>query len=109
MTQLVTLLAILASRSIAVPLAPAFPPPELQYILDHSEASLLVSSAKFAAKAREVMETELASKPTHVELAKFQGGGARDEVALDCADPGQAGMMLYTSGTTNRPVRVARR
>ncbi len=99
-----TLLAVLAAKSIAVPLSPAFPPPELQYILDHSEASLLLASAKFAAKAREVMATELASKPTLVELTKFEGGGAHEKVELDGADPGRAGMMLYTSGTTSRPV-----
>ncbi len=40
------------------------PRPELQYILDHSEASLLLTSAKFAAKAQEVMATELASNPS---------------------------------------------
>ena len=99
-----TLLAILAARSIAVPLSPAFPPPELQYILDHSEASLLLSSAKFAAKAREVMATELASKPSLLELTKFQGGGVFRDVELAAGDSGLAGMMLYTSGTTSRPV-----
>ncbi len=88
-----------------MPLSPAFPPPELQYILDHSEASLLLTSAKFAAKAQEVMATELVSKPTLVELTKFQGGGAHEAVQLECADSGRAGMMLYTSGTTSRPVR----
>ncbi len=88
-----------------MPLSPAFPSPELQYILDHSEASLLLASAKFTAKAKEVMATELASKPTLVELAKFQGGGAHEAVELVCPDAGKAGMMLYTSGTTSRPVR----
>ncbi len=101
-----TLLAILAAKSIAVPLSPAFPPPELQYILDHSEASLLLASAKFAAKADEVMATGPASKPTLVHLTKFQGGGPHDEVLLEGTDPGKAGMMLYTSGTTSRPVRA---
>jgi len=107
-SRIVTLLAILAARSIAVPLSPAFPPPELQYILDHSEASLLLSSAKFAAKAKEVVATELASKPTLVELTKFQGGSAFEDVELASADPGRAGMMLYTSGTTSRPVCTRR-
>jgi acyl-CoA synthetase (AMP-forming)/AMP-acid ligase II len=101
----VTLLAAMAARSIAVPLSPAFPASELQYILNQSEASLLVSSAKFGAKAKQVLATELTAKPVHVELAKHQGGSPRDAVDLDGADPGGAGMMLYTSGTTNRPVR----
>ncbi|KPM45868.1 hypothetical protein AK830_g602 [Neonectria ditissima] len=102
----VTLLAVLAARSIAVPLSPAFPAPELQYILNQSEASLLVSSAKFASKAKEVLATDLTTKPAHVELVKHMGGGRHEEIALGDSDPGEAGMMLYTSGTTNRPKGV---
>lgn len=100
-----TLLAVMAARSIAVPLSPAFPAPELQYILNQSEASLLVSSTKFTPKAKEVLATDLTSKPAHLELAKHMGGGSHEDVALGDSDPGEAGMMLYTSGTTNRPVR----
>ena len=100
-----TLLACLAAKSIAVPLSPAFPAPELQYILNHSEALLLLSSAKFTNKAQEVLKTELDSKPTLLELTKFQGGGQHEQVTIDSkSGPGEAGMMLYTSGTTNRPV-----
>lgn len=101
----VTLLAAMAARSIAVPLSPAFPAPELQYILNQSEASLLVSSAKFAAKAKEVLATDLTAKPAHLELQKHVGGGSHEKVELGDSNPGEAGMMLYTSGTTNRPVR----
>ncbi|GAB0136996.1 hypothetical protein EsDP_00005279 [Epichloe bromicola] len=104
----VTFLAILAARSIAVPMSPAFPAPELQYILDHSEASLLVSSSKFASKAHEVLTTELRARPLHLKLPKHVGsqGGTRDAVTLEGSDPGRAGLMLYTSGTTNRPKGV---
>lgn len=102
----VTLLAILASRAIAVPLSPAFPIPELEYVINHSEASLLVSSPKFAAKAQQVLAADLASKPVLVELPKHAGGAAAEDVPLEAeANPGQAGLMLYTSGTTNKPVR----
>ncbi|RSL55767.1 hypothetical protein CEP54_009193 [Fusarium duplospermum] len=102
----VTLLAAMAARSIAVPLSPAFPAPELQYILNQSEASLLVSSAKFAAKAKEVLATDLTTKPAHLELQKHVGGGSHEKVELGDSNPGEAGMMLYTSGTTNRPKGV---
>ncbi|KAK1529035.1 AMP-binding enzyme [Colletotrichum costaricense] len=102
----VTLLAAFAARSIAVPLSPAFPAAELQYILNQSEASLLVSSAKFAAKAKEVLATELLSSPTQVELQKHLGGSVHERVELDNSDADGAGMMLYTSGTTNRPKGV---
>ncbi|UNI23223.1 hypothetical protein JDV02_009056 [Purpureocillium takamizusanense] len=104
----VTLLACLAARAIAVPLSPAFPAPELQYILDHSEACLLVSSPRFTPKANEVLATGLASPPAHVELPKHLGVGsaAPETVPLDDTDPAGAGLMLYTSGTTNRPKGV---
>ncbi|KAG6010019.1 hypothetical protein E4U21_000461 [Claviceps maximensis] len=105
----VTLLASLAARSISIPMSPAFPAPELQYILDHSQASLLVSSSKFASKAHQVLATPLEAKPVHLELPKHVGGqhGTRDSaVALQGSDPGSAGLMLYTSGTTNRPKGV---
>ncbi|KAH8883856.1 acetyl-CoA synthetase-like protein [Thozetella sp. PMI_491] len=103
---MVTLLAILAARSIAVPLSPAFPAPELQYILNHSEALMLLSSAKFTPKAHEVLRTELDRQPLHLELKKHLGGGAHEQITLDDPNPKEAGMMLYTSGTTNRPKGV---
>lgn len=99
-----TLLAILAAKSIAVPLSPAFPAPELQYILNHSEALMLLSSTKFTPKAEEVLKSELDVRPVHLKLEKFQGNGIHEKVTLEGSDPGSAGMMLYTSGTTNRPV-----
>ncbi|EPE03435.1 2-succinylbenzoate- ligase [Ophiostoma piceae UAMH 11346] len=101
---IVTLLAILAARAIAVPLSPSFPIPELQYIVDHSEALLAVSSPKFRAKVEELLAAELVKTPTHVPLQKHIGGSPHEEVELEeKADTGKAGMMLYTSGTTNRP------
>lgn len=99
-----TLLAVFAARAIALPLSAAFPAPELQYILNQSEANLLVSSAKFAKKASEVLATELESKPAHLRLEKHLGGSAHEAVVIGDEDAGQAAMMLYTSGTTNRPV-----
>ncbi|KAL1842522.1 hypothetical protein VTJ49DRAFT_4998 [Mycothermus thermophilus] len=108
----VTWLAILASKAIAVPLSPAFPAPELQYILNHSQALMLLSSDKFTPKAEEVLRTELEVDPLHVRLEKFQGSGsaarsgAPEKVTLEETGSGSAGMMLYTSGTTNRPKGV---
>lgn len=99
-----TLLAVFAARAIALPLSAGFPAPELQYILNQSEANLLVSSDKFAKKAGEVLAAGLESTPAHLRLEKLLGGSAHETVAIGDEDAGQAAMMLYTSGTTNRPV-----
>lgn len=99
-----TLLSIFGSHSIAVPLSPAFPAHELQYILDQSEASMLLSSTKFESKAQEVMNTDLQSKPKHIKLEKKLESSEYGKVTLEGPSEGKGGMMLYTSGTTNRPV-----
>lgn len=101
-----TLLSILGAHSIALPLSPAFPAHELQYILDQSQASMLLSSAKFESKAQEVMKEGLELKPKHIQLHKLIGGQGHEKVALEGPKDGEGGMMLYTSGTTNRPVSV---
>ncbi|KAL2061436.1 hypothetical protein VTL71DRAFT_7709 [Oculimacula yallundae] len=102
----VTLLSILGAHSVALPLSPAFPANELQYILDQSQASMLLSSAKFGSKAEEVLKQDLEQSPKHVKLQKKNGGGEQSKVTLEGPSDGKGGMMLYTSGTTNRPKGV---
>ncbi|RFU30886.1 hypothetical protein B7463_g5461, partial [Scytalidium lignicola] len=102
----VTLLSIFATHSIALPLSPAFPVHELQYILDQSESSMLLSSSKFEAKAQEVVKPGLVSNPKHVKLEKKMVGGAGGQIVFEGSTESDGGMMLYTSGTTNRPKGV---
>ncbi|TVY19503.1 Acyl-CoA synthetase family member 3 [Lachnellula arida] len=102
----VTLLSILGNHAIALPLSAAFPAAELQYILDQSQASMLLSSAKFGEKAQQVIEKGLAAAPKHVKLEKRFGAELKGEVTLEECEEGKGGMMLYTSGTTNRPKGV---
>jgi len=102
----VTLLAILGTHSIALPLSPAFPAHELQYIMDQSQASMLLSSAKFGEKAQQVLDEGLAAAPKHVKLEKKLKDSEKGEVTLEDTHDGKGGMMLYTSGTTNRPVSL---
>lgn len=65
---------------------------------------MLLSSAKFAPEAKKVLRLQLNERPDYLELSKFQGEDSHEEVRLEGDDPGDAGIMLYTSGTTNRPV-----
>ena len=100
----VSLLAILGSQSIAVPLSHGFPPSELRYILNNSEATLLMSSQKFKPKAQEVLSDGL-DAPTVLNVLHKRLGDASSEskVVLEDVNDPRGGMMLYTSGTTNRP------
>jgi len=102
---LVTLLAILASHAIAMPLSPGFPAHELQYIMDQSEASLCLTSQKFQDKAQEIVKEGLKHNPTFVTIDKLTESKVNsDEIKLDDVVVDEGGMMLYTSGTTSRPV-----
>ncbi|KAL3427458.1 AMP-binding enzyme [Phlyctema vagabunda] len=103
---IVTLLAILGAHSIALPLSPAFPAHELQYIMNQSQASMLLSSTKFETKAQEVLKQGLEYSPKLVQVEKKLGGAIHTKVKLEGPTDGKGGMMLYTSGTTNRPKGV---
>lgn len=107
--ETVTLLSILACDSIAVPLSSAFPASELRYILENSEAATLLSSGKFQEKAEEVLKEgleHLPRKPVLNVVEKRHTGNGEDEVELVPLPMTKGGMMLYTSGTTSRPVCI---
>ncbi|KAJ9602521.1 hypothetical protein H2200_013064 [Cladophialophora chaetospira] len=103
----VTLLSILSLDAIAVPLAPTHPILELRYILENSAASLFLSTEKFRQKAQEVVKDGLNNAPRlHVLSKIIKGDESKESVRFDSSAADNAGLMLYTSGTTNRPKGV---
>ncbi|EFQ86618.1 hypothetical protein CFE70_008973 [Pyrenophora teres f. teres 0-1] len=102
----VTLLSILAAHAIAVPLSPAFPAHELRYIIDQSESLMLLSSEKFQSQADLVLSEGMETKPINYKQEKIMMGKTDDYVTLEEPTSDKGGMMLYTSGTTNRPKGV---
>lgn len=101
---IVTLLSIIGAHSIALPLSPAFPANELQYILNQSQASMLLASSKFDGKAHEVLKESLKGKPRLVKLEKKLKSAMHVPISLERSSGTNGGLMLYTSGTTSRPV-----
>lgn len=99
------MLAIFASDAIALPLSPAFPTGELKYILDNSQAKMLLVTEKYSDKAMEVLREGLEHDPIFNVRTKLQGTSGEPVTLKDLEQPSAGGMMLYTSGTTNRPVR----
>jgi malonyl-CoA/methylmalonyl-CoA synthetase len=101
----VTLLSIFANNAIAVPMSPAFPASELRYIVNQSEALTLLATEKFQAKASEVVKEGIEHPFKATTLPKIEDGGLEEtSVSLEALEKQESGLMLYTSGTTNRPV-----
>ncbi len=100
-----TLLSILGSNGIAVPLSSGFPASELRYILDNSEALILLSSTKYKSRAEEVLKEGLERQLKLGTVEKKESGAISSQhVQLEELGDDLGGMMLYTSGTTSRPV-----
>ncbi|KAK5951586.1 hypothetical protein OHC33_007264 [Knufia fluminis] len=103
----VTFLSILAHDAIALPLSHGFPSSEIRYILENSEAKLLISTSKFEDKARDVLKEGLSYKPQLELLTKIETGATSAEnVTFKDKELERGGFMLYTSGTTSRPKGV---
>lgn len=100
-----TFLSILANRAIALPLSPAFPTPELRYIVNNAKASVFLATDKMHDKAEDVLKEDIDKAPIYSQAHKILGG-SKDVETLEFKEPGHdaGGMMLYTSGTTSRPV-----
>jgi hypothetical protein len=107
----VTLLSILANQSIAVPLAGTFPAVELRYVLNECQASILFSgSQKDSHEVLKACEDELVAKELGIVAVEGfaeksePSSSVKENVKWEDAMEAEGGIMLFTSGTTNRPV-----
>lgn len=92
--------AIWQAGGIAVPLCLSHPLPSLEYVIEDTEASILVVSAAY-----ETLLSELAIEKNirFIVLGKEMQAGP---VVLPEIKDTQRAMILYTSGTTNKPKGV---
>ena len=102
----VTLLSILAHDAVALPLPQGFPANELRFIVKNSQTAIILSTPKFEDKVNEVLRDGFdEQKPTLKVSRRIEIGAEEEgEINLDQDVEGNGGFMLYTSGTTSRPV-----
>lgn len=112
------LFAVFAAAKIGavfVPINTAYTAEEAEYVLHHSEASVLLTGRDFhslidSVRARlgelkQVIATEEGEWPECLSWDKFLFGATSDEPAI-AIDPTELASITYTSGTTDRPKGV---
>ena len=85
---------------IAVPLCVSHPPPELAYVIDDAQATIIVCHPKFASKLQPIAKTR------GVRFISTKHLYDATETVLPQVDPQRRAMMIYTSGTTGKPKGV---
>lgn len=85
---------------IAVPLCTMHPPAEWAYVIENSDASAVIAGGEFVGKLASVVE-KLGRRFLRMDEA-LDG----EEGELPDVEPDRAAMIVYTSGTTNKPKGV---
>ena len=92
--------AIWLAGGVAVPLCLSHPIPSLQYVMEDTGASVVVSSNNYSSFLE-----PLTGAPG-IRYFNVNAGYSNVEIALPQVDPNRDAMILYTSGTTNKPKGV---
>lgn len=105
------LFSILASDAIAVPVLPGLPYPEVKYILENADAKMLLLPEIGGDKVRKMINRFIDEDDLIVDVIGGVPMRGHFEVSTQVDFPdvqdARGGLMLYTSGTTNRPVRYS--
>ena len=92
--------AILAAGGVVVPVNPIFKPYEMNYILTHSDARMVLYSKFFEATVKEALpEGVLAAD----DLVLSQWMDGEEEISPVEKQTHDLAVIMYTSGTTGRP------
>lgn len=92
--------AIWQAGGVTVPLCLSHPLPSLQYVIEDTGATIVVVSPMFT------NNLEALAKEKNIRFIVLGNEQNFDVVALPAIDNGRMGMILYTSGTTNKPKGV---
>ena len=85
---------------IAVPLSVFHPKPEMEYVIEDSDAEIVVSHPDFESKLRPVAQT------TGKRFLLTSDVLETEAMTLPPINPNRRAMILYTSGTTSKPKGV---
>jgi len=85
---------------VAVPLCLTHPLPSLQYVIEDTNATIVVVSPEYAPILDELC------KEKSIRLVVLGSETVRENVVLPKIDVSRRGLILYTSGTTNKPKGV---
>lgn len=96
-SYVVTQWATWRAGGIAVPLCQQHPEPELRYVVEDAQASVLVAHPQFADRLRPIAES------TGVPLLLTTQFKQAPPPSLPALDGSRRAMIVYTSGTTSRP------
>lgn len=95
-----TLWGIWRAGGLAVPLGVTYPQPELEYVVDDSQAGILVAAPEFEDRLSPIARSR-GLRLTTVDLS--QPAACQ---ALPAISPERPAMIIYTSGTTGKPKGV---
>ena len=98
-----TLWAIWIAGGVAVPLCITHPLPSLEYVLDDTQSSILVISQEFKEVLAPYLQT---SKISVIVIEEINNQQIAYPILLPPIEKQRNALILYTSGTTNKPKGV---